>query len=119
VVACVLWHKRAIAGLDSPRTGYSNSIVPNPIDLLSQRLSKWESDLRSSYSENVDVARSDAQKAGHAAEGIWQTVDEQILPPAYRVLNRKYMETEVERNLLPGLCPEASSVLADVMRKNR
>lgn len=76
-----------------------------PNDLLSKRLSKWETDLRQAHLDNVVVARTDPQKAGHLAEGIWVEVARQILPPSYRVLTRRYMETEVDVVVLPPSAP--------------
>ncbi len=76
-----------------------------PIDLLSKRLSKWETDLREAHSANVVEARNDPQKAGHRAERIWVRVAEQILPPSYRVQVRQYMDTEIDVVVLPPSAP--------------
>ncbi|MCE9623638.1 MAG: hypothetical protein K8R99_14970 [Actinomycetia bacterium] len=74
-------------------------------DLLSRSLDRWEQDLRKAHTQNVATARTDSQKAGHAAEGIWVKVIERILPPGYRVLTRKYMGTEVDIVILPPSAP--------------
>ena len=76
-----------------------------PADLLSRRLSEWEAELRKTHSTNVLEARTDPQKVGHLAEGIWVRVARQILPPWYRVLTRRYMETEVDVVVLPPSAP--------------
>lgn len=75
------------------------------MDLLSRSLDGWERELRVAHAENVVIAQTDAQKAGHAAEGIWVKVATQILPPGYRVLTRKYMGTEVDIVILPPSAP--------------
>ncbi len=75
------------------------------MDLLTTSLDRWEHELRSAHTQNVAIAQTDAQKAGHAAEGIWVKVATQILPPGYRVLTRKYLGTEVDIVILPPAAP--------------
>lgn len=75
-------------------------------DLLSKKLSEWEAKLRTTHPENVARARTDPQKAGHVAESIWVEVAEEILPPTYRVLRRRYLGTEVDIIILPPSAPK-------------
>lgn len=76
------------------------------MDLLSKQLADWENDLRVAHVRYREVARSDPQKAGHSAEGIWVKVATEILPPTYGVLVRKYMKTEVDVVILPPSAPK-------------
>jgi hypothetical protein len=75
------------------------------VDLLSQRLHQLEKELREHHRRNSKTARTDPQKSGHATEGIWVHVIQQMLPPGYRVLTRKYMTTEVDIIVLPPTAP--------------
>ncbi|MGI8756299.1 MAG: DUF6602 domain-containing protein [Acidimicrobiales bacterium] len=74
-------------------------------DLLLRRLDEWEARLREAHAEFVELARSDAQKAGHKAEGIWSEVALELLPPTFRVLTRKYIGPEVDLVVLPPSAP--------------
>lgn len=94
------------------------SVVPS--DLLLRRLDQWEANLRDAHAEFVELARVDAQKTGHKAEGVWAEVAQELLPPTFRVLTRKYIGTEVDIVVLPPTAPrfydgaEVSDVPADI-----
>lgn len=53
----------------------------------------------------MELARTDAQKSGHKAEGIWVEVAEELLPPTFRVVTRKYIGPEVDIVVLPPAAP--------------
>lgn len=91
-----------------------------PPDLLLRRLDQWEVKLREAHTEFVELAKVDAQKSGHKAEGIWVEVAQELLPPAFRVLTRKYIGPEVDIVVLPPTAPrfydgaEVSDIPSDI-----
>ncbi len=91
-----------------------------PSDLLLRRLEQWEVKLREAHAEFVELAKVDAQKSGHKAEGIWVEVAQELLPPTFRVLSRKYIGPEVDIVVLPPTAPrfydgaEVSDIPADI-----
>ena len=76
--------------------------------------------LREAHAEFVELAKVDAQKSGHKAEGIWVDVAQELLPPTFRVLTRKYIGPEVDIVVLPPTAPrfydgaELSDIPADI-----
>jgi len=54
-----------------------------------------EREIKEDYDRLHHEALSDPQRAGHGGEGTWARVLEQWLPPAYKVITRKYIVPEV------------------------
>src|SRR5580658_6062655 len=54
-----------------------------------------EREIKEDYERLHQEALSDPQRAGHGGEGTWARILEQWLPPAYKVVTRKYIVPEV------------------------
>jgi hypothetical protein len=54
-----------------------------------------EREIKEDYERLHNEALSDPQRAGHGGEGTWARILEQWLPPAYKVVTRKYIVPEV------------------------